>query len=186
MNIVRWVLRGLPALLIAVSLIELGAAALAWGAASHAGIPDAYPTIAGIAFGLPALVVGVLVLRDVVRKTTEPFSVFHLQLAAGFAALIIAIVLEAALASRIADPSTYNTLVDADGTPNTSPSGFLFIALFTTVFFGGFVVIVSYLYSQSINPQPRTPFDRMEGERDGVGEMLAGKPRDRSGRWDGR
>lgn len=179
----RFVLRLPPILLIVVGVVQLSAAVAAWGAAEHAGIAAPLTTVVGVAFGLPVLLLGLLLRLEVVKRTRGPFSVSLVLLSAGFGALLLAAVALVVLAVRIADPATYDSLLTAGGQPNVSPAGFLFISLFSTAFFGGFLVLVSYLYVQAITSMPRTVFDRRDDERDGVGALLAGAPRPQS---DGR
>ena len=165
----------LPLGLLVSSLVAVVAAFAAWGAAAHVDIPDWETTVVGLAFAVPGVVAGALVLRQMVARTRDHFALTTFQLAAGVIAMLIAIGVEAGLGLRIASPSTYDGLRNADGTLNTTSSGFLFIGVGAAFLLNMAVALGAYVYAEAVSADVRTTFDRKPDELDGIGEMLHGR-----------
>jgi hypothetical protein len=174
-RVAGFLLRLLPLALLVTSAGALVGAVLAWGAAGHVEIPGWMTTFIGLAFAVPGMAISGLVLREVVRRTQHDFSTFYLQLGFGVLAMLVAIVVEAGLAIRIGDASTYDNLRNSDGTINTSPSGFMYIGLFAAVILAAAVGLAGYIYAQAVSPSVPTRFDRRRGEADAIGELLQGR-----------
>ena len=172
----RILLRLLPAALAAAGIAALAGAFLAWGAAEHVEIPAWMPTFVGICFAIPAIALGFISLRSVWYTTREGFTPNWLLLIPGAFALLLAIAVVAGLAAVIADPATYDNLRDADGTINTSPSGFLFIGLFAAIVLACGVALPVALYGNGVTPDVRTKFDRAPDEYDAMADLLKGRP----------
>ena len=165
----------LPFALLVSSIAAVVAAFAAWGAAAHVEIPDWETTAVGLAFAVPGVAAGALVLRQVIARTRDRFSLTSFQLIAGVIAMLIAIGVESGLALRIASPATYDGLRNADGTLNTTSSGFLFIGVGASVLLNMAVALGAYIYAEAISADVRTLFDRRPDEPDAVGEMLHGR-----------
>jgi hypothetical protein len=166
-----------PAFLFGGSLVMLLAAPFAWGLGNEVGLPAWMPAASGIAFALPAAVIGGLCLRAVIARTREDFSAGVLQLAFALFLLVLAACAEVALALRISDPDTYEALRDEDGDVNTSPAGFFFITLFVTAFLGFWVGVGAYLYTQAITIEAGNRFRRDRDEPDAIDAMMRYRPR---------
>ena len=174
-RLLAWILVLLPLALLAASIGAVVASFAAWGAAAHVDMPDWETTAVGLVFAVPGVIAGALVLREVLARTRDSFRLTMLQIAAGVVGMLIAIGVEAGLGLRIASPSTYDNLRNADGTINTSPGGFLFIGIGAAVLLNMAVALAAYIYAQSITSSPRTQFDRRADEVDAVDEMLHGR-----------
>lgn len=133
------------------------------------------PTIVGICFAVPAIALGLISLRGVWHATRAEFTPNWLLLIPGAFAMLLAIAIVAGLAGVIADPATYDNLRDADGTINTSPSGFLFIGLFAAIALACGVALPVALYGNGVTPDVRTKFDRAPDEYDAMADMLKGR-----------
>jgi hypothetical protein len=161
--------------LLVAGVAMLIVAPFAWGKGDHAGLPAWMPSLAGVGFAAPAALLGFAVLREVVRRTRTGFSVLTPQLIIGAFAMAFAVFMVMALATRLADSSVYDSLLNQDGSPNTSPGGFLFICLFASAFVAGGVAFASYIYVQAISIELPSRFDRRAGDADPMGEMLRGR-----------
>ncbi len=172
---VALILALLPFGLLVSSIGAVVASFAAWGAATHVGIPNWETTAVGLAFAVPGVVAGALVLRQVLVRTRDRFSLTTFQLVAGVIAMLIAIGVEAGLGLRIASPATYDGLRNADGTLNTSASGFLFIGVGAAVLLNMAVALGAYIYAEALSADVRTLFDRRPDEPDAIDAMLHGR-----------
>lgn len=162
---------GPPLALFLASLLVLAASIPAWGAGVDQGLPVWMTTVSGLLFGVPGFVIGGFCARESLRRTRYGFGLHVFQLAAGYVFMLVSAVAEVALAARVADPDTYKSLEQPDGTV-ISADGFFFINLIVVFVFAGIVFLTSYVYSQAIAADVPTRHDRREGEPDAIGEIL--------------
>ncbi len=174
-RLLAWLLALLPLALLVSSIGAVVASFAAWGAAAHVDIPDWETTAVGLVFAVPGVAIGALVLRQVIARTRDRFSLTSFQLVAGVIAMLIAVGVEAGLGLRIASPGTYDGLRNTDGTLNTTASGFLFIGVGAAFLLNMAVALGAYIYAEALSAEARTHFDRRPDEPDAVGEMLHGR-----------
>jgi len=177
----------LPALLLVSSVAALLMSIPAWGAGNHAGLSTWMPPAAGIVIGLPGAVIAAICLRAVLRSTRGAFSVTPLLLAFGLLTLPIAIVTETAVAAGVANPATYDRLLEPDiGQPPrlsfeappdgpVSPEGFMAGTVVIALFLNGVVAIAAVTYVSAINVDGTRRFERQPGEYDAIAELLNGR-----------
>ena len=176
----------LPALLLLASLAALLMSIPAWGAGNGAGLSAWMPTAAGIVIGLPGAVIAGLCLRSVLRGTRAAFGVTPLLLLFGLLALPIAIATETAVAVGVANPATYNRLVEPDSAPSpsagaqlpsgpVSPAGFMAGTALIALFLNGVVAVSAVVYASAINVDGGLRFERQPNEFDAVAELLKGR-----------
>ena len=142
-----------------------------WGAAESAALPDWMPAVSAVFFAVCSLAIGILTLRGVWERTSSGYAVFAFQLFFGAWLMLVCGLVLLVLATRIAEPSTYESLLDENGRPNVTPEGFAFINLWVTIFVAIFVAFCAYLYCEAITYRAKR-VERPPDEVDGVGEML--------------
>jgi hypothetical protein len=183
--LLRLAVVGLPALLLIASLAVLLMSVPASGAGAHAGLPDWMPTAAGVVLGLPAAIIAAICLRNVLRSTNAAFSVAPLLLVFGLLTLPIAIAMETAVAVGVADPATYDRLLESDdGSSITSdpslnsgpvsPAGFMAGTVVISLFLNGVVAISAVIYASAVTVDGGQRFERRPGEFDAIDELLRG------------
>jgi hypothetical protein len=177
----------LPALLLLSSLAALLMSIPAWGAGNHAGLSPWMPAAAGVVLALPAAVIAAICLRTVVRSTRQAFSVTPVLLVFGLLALPIAIATETAVPVGVADPATYDRLLeeDASGPPGlslegaddgpVSATGFLAGTALIAFFLNGVVAVSTVIYGSAIVVEGGKRFERRPDEFDAVEELLKGR-----------
>jgi hypothetical protein len=153
----------------------LASAPFAWGKADAVDLPGWMPAASAVLFGLPAVVIGVLFLREVVRRTRGDFDVGLLSMLGALLALAAAIALEIGLVIRVGDASTYNSLKDSAGNITTTPAAFMVYTVIGVLIMSLLVAGAAYIYRQAITPIMHR-FDRRPDERDSIGEMLRHGP----------
>ena len=165
----------LPPLALFISaLFMLASSPAAWGAGEHVGLDDWMPTVSGLVFALPGLVIGGLCLRRILKLTREDFDSTLFQLWFGLLLFTVSVGAELVLATRLGNSATYNSLRDASGDVTVSPEAFLTTTLVVTGLVAGMVTAAAYTYSEAITSNTRR-FERKQGEVDGVGEILRGR-----------
>jgi hypothetical protein len=183
MSLLRAGILTLPALLLVSSGAATVLALPAWGAGVHVGLPDWMPTVAGLVIGLPGAVTAVICLSRVWRTSNEAFSVVPMLLLFGLLTLPIAIATETAVAVSVADPATYNRLLEPEpvppgfpGAPQTaiSPASFLAGTVVISLFVHGVVALAATVYASAITVELRR-FDRARGEVDAIDELIRGR-----------
>jgi hypothetical protein len=114
-----------PLVLTVLGVALLVAAPTAWGKGDQVNLPSWMPTVATVLFGLPALIVGLLFLREVVRRTRADFGVGILSMLGALLSIAVAVALEVGLLLRVSDAGTYNSLKDSSGNITTTPTAFM-------------------------------------------------------------
>jgi hypothetical protein len=168
-----------PLFLFLAGLATAAVSPFAWGAGEHAGLPAWMTTFAGVIFAGPAVIMGFLVLKETLTRTAAGFSAFVPQLLLGIFMFWLMAIAEVVLAARLADPSTYNSLLNEAGRPETTPAGFLAVTMLVTGFFGGWTGMGAYLYGQGFLNLRAFRFDRQLDEPDLMDDWLTG----RNPRW---
>jgi hypothetical protein len=190
-ELLRLVVVGLPALLLLASLAVLLLSVPAWGAGAHAGLPDWMPTAAGVVLGLPAAIIAGICLHNVLLSTNASFSVTPLLLVFGLLTLPIAIATETAVAVGVADPATYDRLLEPDNGSRitsdaaldsgpVSPEGFMAGTIVISLFLNGVVAISAVIYASAVTVSGGQRFERTPGEFDAIDELLRGRHGSRS------
>ncbi len=180
MDTYRFSLRRFLALLPPLALTILGIAMLvaapsAWGKGDQVDLPAWMPAASTVLFGLPAVVIGLLFLREVVRRTRGDFTAGILSMLGALLALAVAIALEVGLLMRVGNADTYNSLKDSSGNITTTPAAFMVFTVIGVMMMSLLVAGAAYIYRQAITPVLHL-FDRSPDERDSIGEMLLHKP----------
>jgi hypothetical protein len=169
----KWVLALPPALLLLGGAMMLVASPVAWGAASDFGQPAWTTTFSGLLVAVPAFVVGGLALRETRRRTRNDFTVALVPVAVAFAFVAVVALGVLVLATRIADPGTYESLQPQ--TPQDdpfSPAAFVTITIVGTGTIGMVTAGIAYLLCQSIIEEGSPRFRRRADERDALGEII--------------
>jgi hypothetical protein len=165
-----------PPLLLLISGLGMAVVApFAWGAGRGAGLPDWMPAVSGALFALPAVWIGSSTVRESLRRMSGGFSVFHLQLACGLFLFFILALVEVALTARIADPETYDSLRNADGTTKATPLSFFLVTLVSTAFATAWLSAGAYLYGQGITSEKALLSERAWDEPDPMEDFLRGR-----------
>ena len=164
-----------PLCLLLSGLAMAAVAPFAWGAGRHAELPDWMPAFSGVVFAVPAVWIGFTTVRETWRRTRGGFSVFHLQLVSGLFLFLILALIEVSLAARVADPATYDSLRNADGTIKTTPLSFLLITVVGVAFATGWLSVGAYLYGQGITSENAFRFERPWDEPDPMEDFLRGR-----------
>jgi hypothetical protein len=169
----------MPAALLLLAGITAAVASLfAWGKGEHAALPDWMTTFSGLLFGLTAIVIGYLALRDILRRTAVPFSFITLHIPLGIFIALVALA-EFVLSIRLTDTNTYDSLIDSRGEPRGSPGYFLISNIFGTLVIGALVSAAAYVYAQALSRE-QSRFTKRADEQDAVGKILNGGWRDGS------
>ena len=172
----RWLARILlfvpPFLLFAGGSMALVASPFAWGAGAHVELPDWMTTASGISLGVPAIVIGAGAAVSVWRRTAGPFEASGFVVFLPIFLFVSFAVIEAALAVRLPDSSTYDTLRDEDGTINTTPTAFMVITLTTVLSCTAAIGGAAYLYAKTIARGSPSRFEKQLDELDVFGEMM--------------
>lgn len=172
----RRVIAWLPPLVLTVlGVALLVVAPSAWGKGDQVNLPAWMPTVATVLFGLPAVVIGLVFLREVVRRTRGDFTTGILSMLGALLAIAIAIALEVGLLSRVGSAGTYNSLKDSSGNVTTTPTAFMVFTVIGVMMMSLLVAGAAYIYRQAITPVVHR-FDRRPGERDSIAEMLSHQP----------
>jgi hypothetical protein len=165
-----------PPLLLLISGLGMAVVApFAWGAGSDAGLPDWMPAFSGALFAFPAVWIGFTTVRETLRRMRGGFSAFHLQLASGLFLFLILALVEVALTARIADPATYDSLRNADGTTKTTPLSFFLVTLVSTAFATAWLGVGAYLYGHGITSEKAMRFEHAWDEPDPMEDFLRGR-----------
>jgi hypothetical protein len=193
----RLAVNALPLCLLLVSVASLLAAPLSWGAARHAGLAAWMPPFTALAFGLPGLTIAALSLGQLSQRTSQAFRVFTFQLFFGVLALLVMTIVIAVVAVRVADPSTYDSLIGIGerapptqafeqpispaevSAQGTSPEGYMLVVTFVAAALAAVTAMAAYLYVSAIDSAPRPRF-QSDDELDAVGELLRGRRGPRS------
>lgn len=176
----RFGLRRLLICLPAAALIGLGVVMLilapsAWGKGDQVNLPAWMPTASTVFFGLPAVLIGLIFLRQLLRLTRGDFGVSALQLAGSMLAVVVGIALEIGLLSRVTSGSTYDSLRDSSGNVTTTPTAFMVYTIIGVLLMSLLVGGAAYIYCQAVTAISHR-FDRTPDERDAIGEMLHHQP----------
>jgi hypothetical protein len=171
----RFLVRLPPVVLTILGLAMLASAPAAWGKGDSVDLPAWMPATSAVLFGLPAVIIGVLFLREVVRRTRADFGVGVISMLGALLALAVAIALEVALLMRVGDAGTYHSLRDASGNVTTTPAAFMVYTVIGVLIMSLLVAGAAYIYRQAITPEVHR-FDRRPDERDNIGEMLRHGP----------
>jgi hypothetical protein len=171
----RLLIRIPPLALTVLGVILLFLVPGAWGKGDQVGLPGWMPAVSTALFAVPAIIIGALFLRDVVRRTKGDFNVGFLQLIGTFL-VGAALALEVGLIMRVDKISTYNSLRDSSGNITTTPTAFMLYTVIGVALMAGAVVMSAYLYRQAITPEDHR-YDRAPNEPDVMGEMLQHQPR---------
>ncbi len=164
-----------PLILTVLGIAMLAVAPAAWGKGDQVDLPGWMPTVSAVLFGVPALAIGLLFLREILLRTREDFAVSLLQMAGAMLAIAVAMALEFVLITRVASSGTYESLMNSDGTINTTPSAFMVWTVVGVLIMSLLVGMAAYIYRQAVTPISHR-FDRGPGERDVMGEMLHHQP----------
>jgi hypothetical protein len=168
----------LPPLALFLSAVALlGLSPAAWGAGEHVGLPAWMTTVGGLGVAAPGVAIGTVCLVRIWASTGEPFYASMLQLSFGLIMFLVSAAAELALALRISDSATYDSLRDTRGNVSVSPSGFLAITFIVGWFFGAWTAVAGYLYSAGIMHDLQR-FEHGFDEPDPIGDMLRGRRRD--------
>ena len=170
----RMALLTLPASFLFGAVAVVVGSVLAWGAGRHVEQPDWTPTFAGLSFAIPGLLISGFCFKEAFRRTRYRFTTSALQLASGVLFLLLGSAFEVALALRLPDPDTYDTLRHPDGT-FTSPFEFLAVTLLGMVLVCGVIAATAYVYARAITADVPTRHDRRADEVDAMGEILSGR-----------
>jgi hypothetical protein len=186
----RFALLALPFALLLASAASLLASPLSWDAARHAGLAGWMPPFTALAFGLPGLAIAALSLRQLSQRTSRAFRVFTFQLLFGVLALLVMTVVISVVAVRVADPSTYDSLL-GDQVPirtafeqqispaEVSPSGmsrdaYMLVTIVVAGVMAAVTALAAYMYVSAIDRAPMPRFQDSD-ELDAVGELLRGQ-----------
>ena len=153
------------------------AAVSAWGAAEVVEIPAWMTTFAGLLIALPAALTGAFGFYEARNRTRGDFGADQRGLASGALWLLTAALAELLVASRIADPATYDPLRDEEGNPEVVPGAFMMITVVGTFVFGALIGPSAFVYSQAIWPERPHRFRRRANQRDYLGEYFRGRGR---------
>jgi hypothetical protein len=185
----RLALLALPFGLLLVSGASLLASPLSWDAARHAGLAAWMPPFTALAFGLPGLAIAVLSLLQLSQRTSKAFRVFTFQLLFGVLALLVMTIVVAVVAARVADPSTYDSLLGdqvplgpaleqqvtpAEVSPRgMSREGYMLLTIVVAGVMAAVTALAAYMYVSAVDSAPRPRFQDSD-ELDAVGELLRG------------
>jgi hypothetical protein len=186
----RLALLALPFALLLVSAASLLAAPLSWDAARHAGFAAWMPPFTALALGLPGLAIAALSLRQLSRRTSRAFRVYTFQLLFGVLALLVMTVVVAVVAVRVADSSTYDSLLGdqapvrpafeqqvsrAEVSPRgMSREGYMLVTVAVAGVMAAVTALAAYMYVSAIDRAPMPRFQDSD-ELDAVGELLRGR-----------
>ncbi|HLF71972.1 MAG TPA: hypothetical protein VI759_07465 [Dehalococcoidia bacterium] len=170
--VARFALCAPPALLTAAGLLLLIATPEAWDAAAHVDQPAWTPAVCGLIFTAGTLGVGAWSLRDALRRTRADFTSIRFQVIFTGAFIVIFALGATVIAARLPEPATYDRLLDDDTGDAMSTVAFLIYTSIGAAFFTALAGALAYAYNHAIDPRPTGRFTRVEGEVDGVGEIL--------------
>jgi hypothetical protein len=186
----RLALMALPSGLLLVSAASLLASPLSWDAARHAGLAAWMPPFTALAFGLPGLAIAALSLRQLSERTSQAFRVFTFQLLFGVLALLVMTIVIAVVAVRVANPSTYDSLLGDETTirpsfeqpvspAEVSPrgmsrEGYMLVTIVVAGVMAAVTAMAAYMYVSAID-SARMPRFQDDDELDAVGELLRGR-----------
>jgi hypothetical protein len=170
--VARFALCAPPALLTAAGLLLLIASPDAWGAADHVDQPSWTPTACGLIFTAGALGIGAWSLRDALIRTRGEFTSIRFQVISTGALVVLFALGATIIAARLPEPMTYDRLIDADTGDAMSTVAFLLYSSIGGAFFIALTGALAYAYNHAIDPRPTGRFAHVEGEVDGVGELL--------------
>jgi hypothetical protein len=186
----RLALLALPFCLLQASVAALLASPLSWDAARHAGLAGWMPPFTALAFGLPGLAIAALSLRQLSRRTSHAFRVYSFQLMFGVLALLVMTIVIAVVAVRVADPSTYDSLLGdqapvrpafeqqispAEVSPRgMSREGYMLVTVVVAGTMVAVTALAAYMYVSAIDRAPMPRFQDSD-ELDAVGELLRGR-----------
>ena len=160
-----------PLFMTILGVAVLAVAPSAWGKGDQVGLPAWMPTASTVLFGLPAVIIGLVFLREVVRRTREDFGFGILSMIGASLAIAAALALEVGLLLRVGNAGTYSSLRDSSGNITTTPAAFMVYTVFGVMIMSLLVAGAAYIYRQAITLEVHR-FDRKPDERDIVGEML--------------
>jgi hypothetical protein len=166
-------------LLLPTSLLLLSGIAMvcaipfAWGKGTHVGLEPWMTGFSGVAFAAPVLWIGGMTVLRVLRRTGESFTVFSLQLLVGMLLVLLLSLVEFALAFRITDARTFDTLRDDKGNL-MAPISFLMVTLIGTFLSSSWLGVAAFLYTNGITPDSDR-FARRLDEPDLMDELLRGQ-----------
>src|SRR3972149_5558499 len=156
----RMALLTLPAsFLVGAVAVGVGGPVVAWGAGRHVEQPDWTPTFAGLSFAIPGLLISGFCFKEAFRRTRYRFTTSALQLASGVLFLLLGSAFEVALALRLPDPDTYDTLRHPAG-PSTRPFGFRAAALRGSVPVWAVTAATAWAYARASTPAVPPRHDR--------------------------
>jgi len=170
--LLRLVVLALPALLGLASLAALLVAPFSWGAGDDAELSPWMPPATALVFGLPFLLLATWCLVKIREKTRAGFDVSTGLMFYGLLAMPVAIVAIATIALRVADPATYDNLTGSNSEPNLSPDAYMISTVIVAGLLTALLAAAMANYIGAIAEIRASPHDRVEGEVDGVGELL--------------
>lgn len=160
-----------PALALALSaMFLLSKAPSTWGVAAHVDIAYWVISASCIVTGVPPMVMGVAVVIKILCDTARPFSLQWWHLPFGSVAFPAAILLTA-LARRIDQPSTYDSLRDPLTGTTTSGSAVIVFTIAVMLFAYAALSMCLYFYSEAF-AQERSDAS-IEPDFDRVGALLS-------------
>jgi hypothetical protein len=170
--LLRLALLALPVLLGLSSLAAIIVAPLAWGAGDHAGLSSWMPPATALGFGLPGLFIADQLIRRIRNKTAGGFDLSATLLFYGLLAMPVSIAVLVTIAAGVSDTGTYDQLRGNDD-DDLSPTAYLAVTLGVSALLNAMVAAASATYLSAISEHRRGPHDRMDGEVDGVGQLLS-------------
>jgi hypothetical protein len=162
-------IRAVPALLLASCVVRAVVIVLAWDPDTE--LEPWVATATGLEPSLPVVLVALVCLRVVGRRTAGRFSLLLLQLASGAMLLLAAavfILLSGDAALHEAGPG-FPALDDA------ADWGMLAVMVTASLAVVLLLAVISYLYAQAITPEGSVKWDKRPGERDAMGEIIGGQ-----------
>ena len=157
----RYYLAAAPVLLIIAAVVLAVMSPGASGAASKARQQDWAPVVVGLMIAAAVGVVGVLFLRDVIRRTAGSYTVQSTVVSVSSLFIVIVVLLTLDLATRIDHPSTFNWLINGNTgrTPHTGAFvGLMFVATLTAMWV---LSMITATYARAIKPDSQHRIDAM-------------------------
>ena len=170
--LLRFALLALPSLLGLSSLAAVLVAPFAWGAGDHAGLSPWMPPATALAFGLPGLLIADRLIRRIRARTVAGYALSSALLFYGLLAMPVAIAVLVTIAAGASDPATYDRLKGDSDEADFAPGAYMAVTLGVSLLLNSLVAAASATYLSAISEQRPGRHDRIEGEVDGVGELL--------------
>lgn len=171
--LLRFALLTLPLLLGLSSLAAIIVAPFAWGAGDEAGLAAWMPPATALAFGLPGLLIAERCVRRIRIRAASGFSLTPLLLFYGLLAMPVAILVLVVLTAGVTDAETFDRLRGTSNSPELSPAAYIGAMFAVAGLLNALLAAATANYVGAISEDGPGSHDRIEGEVDGVGELLS-------------